>query len=81
MKFVLSPDAERELERLEQQDVMLFHTVVDDLTFLESDGVDCADFGAMFGQWVYLAGPTGRVSYWISPYGDDYWLIESIDVS
>jgi hypothetical protein len=81
VKFVLSPDAEQELEQLELQDQLLFHSVLDDLTMLESDGIDGAEFGTMFGQWVYLTGPTARASYWISPYGDDHWIIESIDVS
>jgi hypothetical protein len=81
VKFVLSPDAEQPLEQIEQQDPLLFRSVLDDLTMLESDGIDGAEFGTMFGQWVYLTGPTGRVSYWMSPYGDDLWMIESIDAS
>ncbi len=48
---------------------------------LESDGIDSAEIGVMFAQWVYLTGPTGRASYWMAPYGDDYWIVESIDVS
>jgi hypothetical protein len=80
VKFVLSPDAEQELEQIEQHDPLLFHAVLDDLTMLEAEGIDVGEFGSMFGQWVYLTGPTGRVSYWISPYGDDNWIIESVDV-
>ena len=81
VKFVLSPAAEHELEQIEQRDPLVFQSLVDDLTMLESDGIDSAEIGVMFGQWVYLTGPTGRASYWMAPYGDDYWIVESIDVS
>lgn len=81
VQLVFTPEAEQVIERLEQQDPLTYQVAIDDIALLEAIGVDAADFGTMFAGQVYLLGPTGRVSYWVSPYSDHYWLIESIDVS
>jgi hypothetical protein len=76
----LSTKAEERLDELEQSDQNAFDLVQDDLQLLEYFGMDSVELGAMFGQWARATGPTGRVTYWITPYGDDDWLIESIDI-
>ena len=80
MRFVLSIDAEEELDRLEQGDPSSFELVLTDLQLLEALGAVSAEVGLIVGQWVWISGPSGRVSYWVAPVGDDNWLIESIQV-
>ena len=80
MKLTFSVEAEKEFDRLAQNDPTVFDLVVDDLQFLDRLGIEGVPLGTMFGQWIRLSGPTGRVSYWITPIDGDLWLIESFEV-
>ncbi len=80
MDFALSEDAETTLDRFEHGDPTAYELVIDDLELLNALGIDAVSLGTMFGQWVRITGPTGRVSYWLTPIDNDRWLIESIDV-
>jgi hypothetical protein len=81
VRFVLSNEAEEQLDRLEQTDPGSFEVLIDDLQLLDVLGAVSLEVGSIVGQWVWITGPSGRVSYWISPIGDDEWLIETIQVS
>lgn len=80
MRFLLSNDAEDQLDRLEQTEPSAFELLIDDLQLLDVLGASSLEIGSIVGQWVWITGPTGRVSYWVSPVGDDEWLIESVQV-
>lgn len=80
MEFVLSVEAETHLDVLQHNDPTNFELVATDLELLVQMGIDGFSLGAMFGQWVRMTGPTGRVTYWVMADDSDRWLIESIDV-
>jgi hypothetical protein len=80
MKFLLSTEAENQRDLLEQTEPSAFELLTDDLDLLELLGASSLEIGSIVGQWVLITGPTGRVSYWVSPIGDDEWLIETIQV-
>lgn len=80
VRFLLSTEAEGQLDHLEQTEPSAYDLLIDDLQLLDVLGAVSVDVGSIVGQWVWLTGPTGRVSYWVSPIGDDEWLIESIQV-
>ena len=80
MPFFLSSVAEDTIARLDEEDPAGLGLVLEDLELLDLLGVDAADVGTMLGEWAWVTGPTGRVSYWITPSGADGWLIEGIEV-
>jgi hypothetical protein len=80
MNFLLSNEAEDQRDLLEQTEPSAFELLTDDLELLELLGASSLEIGSIVGQWVWITGPTGRVSYWVSPIGDDEWLIETIQV-
>jgi hypothetical protein len=80
MRFLLSDGAEEQRDRLEQTEPSNFELLNTDLELLDLLGAESVEVGSIVGQWVWISGPTGRVSYWVSPIGDDEWLIETIQV-
>jgi hypothetical protein len=80
MRFLLSNEAEEQLDLVEQTEPSNFELLVADLQLLDLPGAGTLEVGLIVGQWVWISGPTGRVSYWVSPIGDDEWLIETIQV-
>ena len=80
MRFELSIDAEQDLDRMEQSDPIAFDLVLTDLEMIAALGATALELGAMLGQWVWVGGPSGRVSYWIAPVENDRWIIETIAV-
>jgi hypothetical protein len=80
MRFLLSNEAEDQRDRLEQTEPTNFELLMNDLELIGMLGVGSVEVGSIVGQWVWILGPTGRVSYWVSPIGDDEWLIETIQV-
>jgi hypothetical protein len=80
VNFTLSVEVEQKLEQLELGDPISFELIIDDLELIDHLGFSAVEVGAMFGEWAWISGPTGRVSYWLSPDGEDQWLIESVDV-
>ena len=80
MRFLLSNEAEDQLDRLERTEPTNFELLIADLQLLDLLGAGSLEVGSIVGQWVWITGPTGRVSYWVSPIGDDEWLIETIQV-
>jgi hypothetical protein len=80
VRFLLSAEAEDQLDHIEQSDSEAFALLVDDLQLLDVLGAIAVEVGSIVGQWVWITGPTGRVSYWVSPFGDDEWLIENIQI-
>jgi hypothetical protein len=81
VQFRVSAEVERQLENLETSDPLRFALVIDDLVMLELSGPADAAIHSMFAGWTYLTGPTGRVSYWLTPDDNDVWWVESIDVT
>jgi hypothetical protein len=80
MRFLLSDVAEEQRDRLEQTEPSNFELLINDLELIGMLGFGSVEVGSIVGQWVWISGPTGRVSYWVSPIGDDEWLIETIQV-
>jgi hypothetical protein len=80
MNLQISAEAESQLDYLDQSEPDVFELVTRDLDVLSVLGVAGFDVGSMLGQWASITGPTGRVTYWITPISDDDWLIETIDV-
>jgi hypothetical protein len=76
----ISVEAESQLDSFEQSDPEMYELITNDLEMLSTLGVLGLDVGTMLGQWAWITGPTGRVTYWITPISDDDWLIETIDV-
>jgi hypothetical protein len=80
VRLTISVEVEEYLEGLETTDPLRFEIALDDMRLLEEFGLVDAQLLAMFGQWMSLTGPTGRVSYWLSPSNDDLWSVESLTV-
>jgi hypothetical protein len=79
VRFTISVEAERTLEALQLGDEANFELAQQDLMIIEQEGIESLQIDFIFGQWVGATGPTGRVSYLISPNDHDAWLVESID--